>query len=209
LTRTFVVRNQRHRILAAVADETSQAGYGALTVDSVIGRAGISRRTFYEHFKNRDEAFLAAYDEAVARLTDEVVAAVDAVEGFARRAQAGLGALLRFLAAEPAVARMCIVEVMAAGADAIERRSASVRAFAALVDHQARELLDEPAPLLTAETVVGGVYEVIYTRVLRGDTNDLPELLPDIAYSALLPYLGERQAREERRRMLAETTSAG
>jgi AcrR family transcriptional regulator len=209
LTRTFVERNQRERILAAVAQDASDIGYAAMTVETIISRAGVSRRTFYEHFKNKHEAYLAAYDEAAARLGRRVVTAVDAVEGFPGRTEAGLDALLSFLATDPAVARMCIVEVMAAGPDAIARRGQSVRAFASLVDQHARELLDEPVPLLTAETIVGGIYEVLYTRVLRGETANLPDLLPDLVYSALLPYLGQSAALEERRRLLEQQAATG
>jgi AcrR family transcriptional regulator len=204
LTRTFVESNQRERILVAVAHEAGEAGYGAMTVESIIGRAGVSRRTFYEHFKNKHEAFLAAYDEAAAHLADAVMTAVGAVEGFAQRVQACLGALLQFLADEPALARLCVVEVLAAGPEAVKRRGDGVRAFAALVDQHARDLLDESSRLLTAETVVGGMYEVIYSRVLRGDTATLPMLLPDLIYSALLPYLGQSGALAERRRVIAE-----
>lgn len=202
LTRSFVERNQRERILAGVAGEANEVGYAAMTVESIISRAGVSRRTFYEHFKNKHEAYLAAYDEVTARLVRRVVTAVEAEEGFVARTEAGLAALLSFLAADPAVARMCVVEVMAAGPDAIERRAESVRAFAALVDRHARELLDEHVPLLTAETIVGGIYEVVYARVLRGETATLPELLPDLVYSASLPYVGQATALAERRRML-------
>jgi AcrR family transcriptional regulator len=193
----------------AVALEAGETGYGAMTVESIIGRAGVSRRTFYEHFKNKHEAFLAAYDEAAAQLAEIVIAAVVAAESFARRAQAGLSAVLNFLADEPALARLCVVEVLAAGPEAVRRRGDSVRGFAALVDQYARDLLDEPSPLLTAETVVGGMYEVIYSRVLRGDTATLPALLPDLIYSALLPYLGQAAALAERRRVIAERVVAG
>jgi AcrR family transcriptional regulator len=203
LTRSFVEENQRQRILAAVARETSAAGYAVATVESIIGVAGVSRRTFYEHFANKHDAFLAAYDEAVQRLVQDVVQAMEALTDFADRAQAGLAAMLAFLSAEPAVARMCIVEVLAAGPEAIKRRSDTVRAFAFLVDEQARTLLEEPAPALTAETIVGGIYEVVYTRVLSGDTARLPELLPELLYSALLPYLGQTRALEQRRAALA------
>jgi AcrR family transcriptional regulator len=203
LSRTFVAENQRERILAAVADVISAASYGEMTVEDVIVTAGVSRRTFYEHFKNKDDAFLAAYDEAAARLVVLVVAAVEAEPDFAGRARAGLGTFLEFLAAEPALARMCIVEALAAGPEAIVRRNAVMQAFAELIEHNARELLDDTAPpSLTAETVVGGIYEVVYTRVLRGEIRDLPDLLPDLTYSSLLPYLGPGAAAAERDRLL-------
>jgi AcrR family transcriptional regulator len=203
LSRQFVAQNQRERILAAVADVTSAAGYVEMTVEGIIVTAGVSRRTFYEHFKNKDDAFLAAYDEIAALLVERVVGAVQAADGFAERATAGLGTFLDFLASEPAFARMCIIEVLAAGPEAIARRNNVMFAFAQLIDTQATELLPErDSPPLTAETVVGGIYEVVYGRVLRGEIKELPELLPDLTYSALLPYLGPEAATAERSRLL-------
>ena len=76
MSRSFVAENQRERILAAVADVVSAASYGELTVEGIIVTAGISRRTFYEHFKNKDDAFLAAYDAITTQLVGEVLPAV-------------------------------------------------------------------------------------------------------------------------------------
>jgi AcrR family transcriptional regulator len=198
-----VAQNQRERILAAVADVTSAASYAEMTVEDIIVTAGVSRRTFYEHFKNKDDAFLAAYDAVTARLVERVLAAVNAVEGFAERARAGLGAFLDFLTAEPAFARMCMVEALAAGPEAIRRRNDIMRAFADLIERDAQELLvDTASPALTAETIVGGIYEVVYSRVLSGQIRELPGLLPDLTYSALLPYLGPQAAAAERLRLL-------
>jgi AcrR family transcriptional regulator len=203
LSRAYVAQNQRERILGAVADVTSAASYAEMTVEDIIVTAGVSRRTFYEHFKNKEEAFLAAYDEAATELVQHVMTAINsAEEDFADRARAGLGAFLCFLADRPALSRMCIVEALAAGPDAIVRRNGVMSAFAATIEEDARRLLDETAPSLTAETIVGGIYEVVYTRVLRGEIRELPELLPDIVYSALLPYLGPETAAAERRRLL-------
>jgi AcrR family transcriptional regulator len=106
-----------------VADVTSAASYAEMTVEDVIGVAGVSRRTFYEHFKNKEEAFLAAYDAVVEQLFRGVVEAIERKTTFATRVSAGLGAFLDFLAREPAFARMCLVEVMAAGPDAVARRT--------------------------------------------------------------------------------------
>jgi AcrR family transcriptional regulator len=209
LPRSFVVQNQRERILAAVADVTSAASYAEMTIEDIVVTAGVSRRTFYDHYKNKDEAFLAAYDAVTAQLVERVVAAVEAEDGFADRARAGLGAFLGFIASEPAFARMCIVEALAAGPEAIQRRNAAMRAFAALIEGNARELLGDTAPpALTAETIVGGIYEVVYTRVLKGRLRDLPGLLPDLTYSALLPYLGPEAAAAERHE-LVEALAAG
>ena len=208
LSRDFVAQNQRERILAAVADVTAAASYAEMTVEDIIVTAGLSRRTFYEHFKNKDDAFLAAYDEASAELVEAIVTAVNAAEDFADSCRSGLGTFLDFLAIRPALSRMCIVEVLAAGPEAIARRNAAMRGFAALIEENARKFLDETAPTLTAETIVGGIYEVVYTRVLRGEIRQLPELLPDLVYSALLPYLGPETAVAERRRLIEAQQAA-
>jgi AcrR family transcriptional regulator len=202
LPRAFVVENQRERILSAVADVTSVAGYREMTVEDVIVTAGISRRTFYEHFENKDDAFLAAFDSVLEQLLSTVREAYEAEEKGAERLRAGLAAFLDFLAREPAFARMCIVEALAAGNEAVQRRNAAMATFARIIDENARSAgttLDPPE--LTAETIVGGIYEVIYTRVVRGDIRDLPELLPDLVWSALLPYAGPEAALAEYQRL--------
>jgi AcrR family transcriptional regulator len=186
-----VAQNQRERILAAVADVTSAASYAEMSVEDIIVTAGVSRRTFYEHFKNKDDAFLAAYDEAAGRILTAVRAAYESRQGFAERIQAGIEAFLALLAADPAFARMCIVEVMAAGPEAVKRRNAAMSAFAAMIEENARQRLAEPPPSpLTAETVVGGIYDVVFTRIQRGEVRLLPELAPDLVKTALVHYLG-------------------
>ena len=191
LPRSFVAQNQRERILAGVADVASSTSYAELTVEGIIVTAGVSRRTFYEHFKNKDDAFLAAYDEASTRLLAAVRAAYESRQGFAERMSAGIEAFLLLLAADPAFARMCIVEVMAAGPEAVARRNAAMSAFAVMIDENARERLAQSPPSdLIAETVVGGIYDVVYTRIQRGDIQELPDLAPDLIHTALVHYLG-------------------
>jgi AcrR family transcriptional regulator len=199
-----VVENQRDRILSAVADVASVAGYRDMTVEDVIVTAGLSRRTFYEHFKNKEDAFLAAYDAVVLELLRVVQEAYLPEKSFAARLRAGLAAFLEFLAQEPAFARTCIVEALAAGPAAVARRNEAMAAFATIIAENAREVGTtlEPHPL-TAETIVGGIYEVVYTRIVRGDIRQLPELLPDLLYPALLPYLGKEAAFAEYQNMKA------
>ena len=197
-----MVDNQRERILAAVADVTSVAGYRAMSVEDVIVTAGVSRRTFYEHFKNKDDAFLAAFDAVLAQLLAAVQDAYEREEQAADRLRAGLAAFLDFIAREPSFARMCIVESLAAGTEAINRRNAAMATFATIIDENARALgTPMQPPQLTAETIVGGIYEVIYTRVVRGEIRDLPRLLPDLMYSAVLPYAGPEAALAEYQRL--------
>jgi AcrR family transcriptional regulator len=197
-----VVQNQRERILSAVADVTSAAGYGDMTVEDVIVTAGVSRRTFYDNFKNKEDAFLAAFDAVVVQLVETVRAAYEREETFVARIRAGIAAFLDFISREPAFARMCIVEAMAAGSEAIGRRNAAMAAFAAMIKENARELGTPIRPTeLTAETIVGGIYEVAYVRIVAGEIGELPRLLPELLYSALIAYMGRDIAAAEARRV--------
>jgi AcrR family transcriptional regulator len=206
LSRQFVVENQRQRILSAVADVCSSAGYVAMSVEDIVVTSGVSRRTFYDNFRGKEDVYLAAYDEASKQLLTQVYAAYQAADGLVARVRDSLNALLTFIAEEPAFADMCIVEVMAAGPNAIERRNRTMSAFTEMIETAAAEELPKSKlpPALTAETLVGGIYEVIYSRVLQGRGEELPGLLPDLLFSVLLPYVGQETAgsllKNERRR---------
>jgi AcrR family transcriptional regulator len=173
-------------------------------VADIIACAGVSRRTFYEHFQNKEGAYLAAYDEAVGRLLESVRWAYSSHERFADRVRAGVEMFVAMVTADPGFARMCLVEVMGAGPDALRRRDAAMAQFAAMLDENARSLLDAPPSSIIAETVVGGLYEVIYSRLVRGELRQLPELVPELVHALLLPYLGPERAIEERDRVERE-----
>ena len=208
LPREFVIGNQRQRILAAVAEAVSDVGYAAMTVEDIIKAAGVSRRTFYEHFKGKEEAFLVSYEEISAQLMDAIAAAFDQSDSFVTRVEDCMRAFLTLLAREPDYANMCIVEVLVAGQTAIERRNAVMRQFTELIERGAAEELPKTAqpPALTSETLVGGVQEVVYSRVLRGETAELPALLPDLTFSVLLPYVGRDVATAQYRKLRRRKT---
>jgi AcrR family transcriptional regulator len=196
LSRAFVEANQRERILEAVVDVTSLAGYAAMSVEDIIATAGVSRRTFYNSFKSKDDAFLAALDEVAAQLIEHIRAASDPNQAFADGVRDCLAAFLQFLADEPRYADLLIVEVLAAGPDAIERRNDGLRGFAQLLRAGAETVPNRRQPPdLTAETIIGGIYEVVYSRVLQGRAAELPALLPDLAYSMMQPYIGHDAAK--------------
>jgi AcrR family transcriptional regulator len=197
LSRRFVEANQRERILDAIVDVTSLAGYSAMSVEDIIGAAGVSRRTFYDHFKSKEGAFQAALDDVSERLLERIRAALDASETFTDGVRDSLAAFLGFLAGEPRYADLLIVEVLAAGSAAIERRNELMRAFAETMKRGAERAHGRQPPELTAETLIGGIFEVVYSRVLDGRTAELQGLLPDLSYALLLPYLGDEQARRE------------
>lgn len=195
LPRRFIVHNQRERMLLAVAEAVAEQGFATTTVADIIARARLSRRTFYEHFADKEECFLAAYDTVVEQLLAAVGQAYEQADGWARKVHDGLETFLAYLAAEPAFARMCIVEVVAAGGEARGRRDAAMRVFVDFLEPGREEAPKGiVVPALAAEIVVGGIYEIIYSRLQRDAADELIEMLPELLYSALVPYIGHQTA---------------
>lgn len=206
-----MARNQRQRILAAVAEATAARGYARMSVEDVVRGAGVSRRTFYELFPNKDAVFLEAYDQVANLLLAGVRAAYEGESGFGPRVTAGFRAFLELLEASPAFARMCIVEVMAAGPEAVAKRTAVMGEFAKLIEENAASELDShgSVPSMHAQTIVAGAYEAVYRMIAAGETDKLSTLLPDLVESALLPYVGEEQAAAQKRAILEADASTG
>jgi AcrR family transcriptional regulator len=184
---SYVAANQRERILSAVVQATAELGYTDMSVEAIIARAGVSRRTFYEHFKNKEDAFLAAYDATVHRLATHVRRAYLQQTTALERLRAGIGAYLQFLATEPEVARMGIVEVLAAGPRALARRGDALRLFAEIVEDNIHQLVPScRRPALTAQTIVGGIYEVVFSLILTGRTAELADMTDDLLVAVLM-----------------------
>jgi len=191
LLRSVVATNQRERILAAVGQAAAELGYVEMSVEAIIARAGVSRRTFYEHFKNKEDAFLAAYDAVVRRQARHIRRAYFDESTLLDRLRAGIAAYLRFIADEPDMARMCIVEVLAAGPRAMEKRSEAMRMFAEIIEDNIHELIPGcRRAALTAETIVGGIHEVVLNRILTNRIDELPGLADDLLATILMLDVG-------------------
>ena len=191
LSREAVADHQRARMLDAVSEVVSEKGYAAMTVEDVIAAAGVSRRTFYDQFKGKEAAYLAAFEAAGTELIRRVREAYAESRSLAGGVVACLRTFLEFSAQEPRYAETCLVEVLAAGPQAIERRDAVLRTLAEVLHEGAqRDTRSAPTPPITAEWAIGGVYEVVYGRLINGEAAELPALLPDLAYSIMLAYLG-------------------
>jgi AcrR family transcriptional regulator len=191
LLRSFVAANQQERIMAAVAQAAAELGYAEMSVEAIVARAGVSRRTFYEHFKNKEDAFLAAYDAVVRQQARHIRRAYFEETTVQDRLRAGIRAYLEFTASEPDVARMCIVEVLAAGPRAMARRNEAMRMFAEIIEDNIHELLPGcRRAALTAETIVGGIHEVVFSRILTGRIDELPGLADDLLATILMLDVG-------------------
>src|SRR3954463_3066346 len=179
--REVVRDSQRGRMLAAMATAVGEKGYGAVAVADVIARAGVSRRTFYEHFDNKEECFLAAYDAGVESMLAAIADAIGAAasDGPLAIARAGTARYLETLAANPAFARTFLVEVLAAGPRALERRAAVHARFAdqlAAIHRAGRAGASDPGPHVF-RACVGAINELVTDHVLRRGAETLPDLV--------------------------------
>jgi AcrR family transcriptional regulator len=189
---------QRERMLAAMLDAVAELGYRDLTVQDVLGRAGISRPTFYEQFEDKEDCFLAAFDASVARLRERLEAAARRAGSHWRDSlRAGLEELLRFIDEEPEAARTVIVEARASSPAGLRRRDELLDSFAGCIDDLVRDELVEPPSAIAAAGVVGGIESVLYSRLQRGETADLESLTPSLMYFAVLTYAGHEAAGDE------------
>jgi AcrR family transcriptional regulator len=199
LPREFVVHNQRERLIAGLAEAIAENGYAGTTIAHITRHAAVSRRTFYEHFASKDECFVAAYDTVMAELRERVGQAFEGAADWPHAVQAGIGAMLGFLAAEPHLARLCMVEALVAGPVVVERYDAAIQSFVPYFQggRQGRspEVLSRLSPT-TEEALVGGMMSLISRRIIAGKTAELESLLPDLVEFTLTPYLGSDEASE-------------
>ena len=172
----------RARLVAGMAEAVVEKGYTGTTIADVVARAQVSRRTFYAHFPDKEACFLAAYDAASNLLMATIAQAVERSAGRSWQERVGLGVstYLHAMAAEPVLTRAFLVEVLAAGPEALARRRAVHARFARLLeDLVARHLEELPSGLplrpALATALIGGVNELVLLAVEEGRAQDLPE----------------------------------
>ncbi|HUC08376.1 MAG TPA: TetR/AcrR family transcriptional regulator [Solirubrobacterales bacterium] len=199
MSRSEAAADQRRRILEATADLVAEQGYAETTIEQIVRRARVGYATFYKHYADKQEAFLALFDAAVERTAYEVEEAFDRETGpWPDKVGAGLGALLRLAAAHPGVARACLVEAPTAGPEATARHEAALKRFAPLL-RPGRELnpRSDKLPDSLEDTLAGGVLWVINQRLIAGEADQLRALLPEALEFLLRPYVGEEAAARE------------
>jgi AcrR family transcriptional regulator len=196
LPREFITQHQRARIIAALAEETVEKSYRAVTVADIVRRAGIARNTFYENFSSKEDCFLAASEFAVKEALRRVVDAASKVDAWPARVNAGLAAFLHYVASEPALARTCIVEALSAGPAAVERYERSIQAFVPLFRMGRKVSANgDSLPETLEETIVGGLFWIIYQRIVMGQAARVEDLRPELVEFSLTPYIGPEAAK--------------
>jgi AcrR family transcriptional regulator len=194
LTRDEVAASQRGRMLAAMAEVVADRGYGAVSVADVVGRAGVSRKTFYAHFQDKLDCFMAAYDLGVAVLLATVAEAGAGDPDPFAVARARVRSYLATLAAEPAFARTFLIEINAAGPRALERRREVHEQFARLSRELVESVAGVPRPAQEVYLAqVGATNEVVSSWVAAGRAQDLPQL-EDLVLHIQLSLMGVQRS---------------
>jgi AcrR family transcriptional regulator len=234
-----VVELQRARILAAMVQASVRHGAGNVTVAHVVERAGVSRRTFYEIFEDREDCFLGAFDDAIARASRIVLDAYDRDARWVERVRSALIALLGLLDADRDTAWLLIVGSLGAGARALEHRQRVLTQIVTVIDEGRKQAKNgTELPQLTAEGVIGGVLSVLHSRLLADPPTDdlsppgatgnssitgrsplagdslvpergLLELTGPLMSMIVLPYLGASAARRELTRPVPKRAPGG
>jgi AcrR family transcriptional regulator/DNA-binding MarR family transcriptional regulator len=190
---------QRGRLISATFALVGERGYEGLTARAVSEQAGVSNRTFYECFSDREDCFLAAFNYAVDGLERELRAGWDSELGWTARVRAALAALLMALDREPDVRRLVFVEALAAGPRVLARRASVLQGLAGVVDQGRVNAPRDSAALspLVAEGVVGATFSLIHARLLERHPGSLVGLLGGVMAIVLLPYRGITPAARE------------
>ena len=189
LPRQFVVAHQRDRILEATMSLARDEGYAGITIPAIAATAQISKRTFYEHFESKDEAFMAAFDVAFGRLYTRAWTAATQQPSWPEAVRAGLRAWVAFVASEPDLARFGFCDVLTGGRAAVAKVDDAYRAFAYLLERG-----DDSRPEVVSHAIAGGIGAMVATWVADGRVRELPRLTPHLVYAALAPFVGDVEA---------------
>jgi AcrR family transcriptional regulator len=197
LSREQIQDSQRERLLAAMAHEVAARGYRATTITEVVKLASVSTRDFYELFATKEECFLAAFDAVRDHLAELISVTAAPEPDWPHQVIAAIRVALGFFAAQPDLARLCLLEaVSATTASAIRFRETILACVPALA--RGRSELADPESLLpeTESSIVGGAVSLATRSIVAGEVEKLPDLLPDLVDFTLAPFLGaERAAR--------------
>jgi AcrR family transcriptional regulator len=191
-------RPPRDRILEAMLLTSGELGFEQVAVRHVIERAQTSRATFYKHFADREDCFAQAYDDAGEWHYRRIVGAGRRQPSWREGLRAALAELLEFCANQPATAKALLVEVHAAGERSLAQRRDLMERLSRALDSARREIPSRQAPPpITSDFIVGAIDTLLAAKLLDGDAEHAPEMLPGLLHFVVLQYLGESAAWDE------------
>lgn len=195
---SLAVEFQRARIIAATIAVANEHDVGGVTVSRVITKAQLSRRTLYELFDDCEDCLCAAYEQILDRAASRARPAYEAERRWVDRVRAGLRAALEFFDEQPHLARLCFLQAPAAGERMLICRARLVGSLAeALNEDYAAERSSRVLPELMSQAIIGGVLEILHTRLLADQRIELGELSGQLMAVIVLPYLGPAAACRE------------
>lgn len=189
---------KRQRILQGMLESVGSKGYEQTSVKDALDHAGLYRQAFYDHFEDKEDCYLQALDAGSAWVELAMREAATGETGWRNQLRGALAGLLRFLDEQPEVGRALLVEVHAAGPNAVARRVEAMERAVTMMD-LAREESFSSAPAISAEAIVAGMLAVLHARLAADRTGDFTRLLPELMYLAVLPYFGAEAAAAEMR----------
>jgi AcrR family transcriptional regulator len=194
-TREQVAHNQRERLIAGLASAVADCGYVAVTITDITTQARVSRRVFYANFESKEDCFLAAFEVVVGHIRELAAEAGEGVEDWSGQAIAASRAVLSFFAAEPDLARLCLVESQSAGPAVSARFHEAVHDVAPYLEQgRAERPANRELSPTTEESTLGALVMLASRKVAAGEAAQLEDLLPDFAEFILSPYLGAEEA---------------
>lgn len=187
----------RRRIFSALAEMIAERGYRDVSSTDIIDRAGILPEAFYDLFPDKETCFAEAYDEAITEAVYRTVeAGSEAGECWQDQVHAALKAFLEYVAENPTMARMCLVETLGSGPAPTTRYEDTISRFMALL-RGGREISPHSSmlPDSTEETIVGGLFWVVHDRIINHEVERIDALLSELTEFVLTPYIGATEAR--------------
>ncbi len=206
LAEPLIAHSQRERLLTSMARTCAEKGYVATTIADVCEPAGVSRATFYELFKDKEDCFHAAMELSLADAMARIVAVYSPDKPWATMVRDAAAAFLDLLASRPDFARMALVEAPSSGDRAFELYASGKRVLQSLLERGRDDPMEESAiPSSAGRAALSAAESLIVGQILAGNATRLRELLPDVVYITTVPYLGQdealRQSREAERAM--------
>jgi AcrR family transcriptional regulator len=200
LPEPLVAHSQRERILTAMAAACAAKGFGATTIADICEPAGVSRATFYELFRDKEDCLQASMELSLADAMGRIVEVYSPDKPWATMVRDATATFLELLAARPDFARMALIEAPAAGGRSFEMYASGKRVLQALLDRGREDPVEEQGiPSSAGRGALAAAESLIVGQILAGNTGRLPELLPDIVYIVTVPYLGQDEALRQSR----------
>jgi AcrR family transcriptional regulator len=198
LSREFIAGHKRRRMIDATAELVAERGYEATKIAEIVRRAAVARKTLYDCFEGKEELFLESVDTYLAELREAVVSACEKGDGPTGGVEAGLRAVILFVAERPVAARVCMVEATSATPASAARYDAALCDFVAMLGKSAPRAAALPETI--EESLVGGVAWILQQQIRRGEAERAEELLPELTQFLLTPYRSAASGGRSRRR---------